>query len=121
MPGSTLNHTLLFGTAFLLIALLSLVAWRSEPEHREFGWFGLTSLVYAFNAIYHNLIITPSAQPFNTMGVAVLSAIAGCSMYPLFAQFVATALRFRSRWLYVLLWAGWMARGWLKRREKTAP
>ncbi|MBI4902943.1 MAG: serine/threonine-protein phosphatase [Acidobacteria bacterium] len=102
------SFNLMFGTAFLLIALLSLVAWRSEPERREIGWFGLTSLVYAFNAIYNNLIITPYSQPYNRVGVAVLSAIAGCSMYPLFVQFVATALSFRSRWVYAAIWAGWL-------------
>ena len=49
------HHVLgmMFGTVSLLIAALSLLAWRNDPERRELGWFGLVSLVYAFNAIYH--------------------------------------------------------------------
>ena len=97
----------MFGTVSLLIAVLSMLAWRNDPARRELGWFGLVSLVYAFNAIYHVLIINPSSQPYDRAGVAAFSAIAGCSMYPLFTHFVASALGFRSRWLHLVHWAGW--------------
>ncbi len=98
---------LMFATAFLLIALACLLVWRADQDRTEFAWFALVSLVYAFNAVYHNLIITPEAQPYNRVGTAVLSAILGCSMYPLFTQFVASALGYHSLWLRLAIWAGW--------------
>ena len=98
---------LMFGTVFLLIALLSLVAWRSDPLRGEFGWFGVVSFVYAYNAICHTLEITPASQPYNHWGVAPVAAIVGCSMYPFFTQFVAVSLGYRYPWLHFANWAGW--------------
>ncbi len=103
----TLSLSLMSGTAFFLIAILSLITWWSDRDHREFFWFGCVSLAFAFDATFYNLTLTPATQPFNRRGIAVFGAVPGCLIYPLFTHFVATALGYRSRWLLGGLWVGW--------------
>ena len=102
-----LAPSMVFAVVYFLIAFLSLLAYWSEPERNELFWFAMVCLAYVFNDFYVTSQLYAGAHPYNRMGVSIPGIILGCLIYPLFAQFAASAFGFTSKWLRVGLWLGW--------------
>lgn len=98
---------LMFASAFFVIGILSLLAWRMEPSRRELFWFACIALHRVIAALVEMSLLSEHSHPFSSNGVSSWQLLVDTLQYPLFGQFVLAALGLRDRRLAWLLWGGW--------------
>ncbi len=101
----TLSPSLVFGSLFLAIGLLSFLGWRSDRVRVEYLWFSLVSFVRA-GAAFYTFSFYDGHGVFTPAGVTWEYAIVHLD-HPLFAEFVFAALGLQSWRLRTLVWLGW--------------